>query len=261
MKLEDDILIERFLKNELSKEETQSFLDRLNVDADFKERVILERQLFDSLDENSWSFIEEKDLYEVNVYEAILTSSETKNIKKAIEEAQESYQNSQKPSKNWLLYVAAAIIVVLFSTLIFNTKPQSNQDLFASYLQETNLLSLVDRGEYNSVFNIAQTSFDNKEYSKVVNTLSGVVDTVNSGNAYIYLAISQIEIKNYANAEQTLDKLINSDLLDSQKGYWYKGLLYLKSDQIEKSKKELKNIIQNSYYNFEKAKELLKEIR
>lgn len=261
MNLEDDILIERFLKNELSKEETQSFLDRFNSDIDFKERVILEKQLFDSLDENLWSFVEEKDSDQVKAYEAILKNPETQNIKRAVEEAQEEYNKSQKPSKNWFLYLAAAVVIVLFSTLIFNTKTKSNQELFASYLQDTNLLSLVDRGQYDSVFNIAQTSFDNKEYSKVVNTLSGVVDTVKSGNAYIYLAISQIELKNYVNAEQTLDKLINSDLLDSQKGYWYKGLLYLKSDQIEKSKKELENIIQNSYYNFEKAKELLKEIR
>ena len=261
MNLEDDILIERFLRNELSEEEKQTFLDRLDTDAEFREHFAMEKQLSESLDDNSWSFVEERDLEEVVEYESLFKTEETKNIKQAILKAQGDYQNSQKPSKNWFLYVAAAVVVVLFSVLMFNNSPKSNNDLFASYFNESDLLSLVDRAGYDSIFNIAQTSFENEEYNNVVKSLSPIVDTVQNANAYLYLAISQIELDSYSDAEKTLDKLIESNLLDNQKGYWYKSLLFLKSNQIEKSKKELERIIQNSYYNSQRAEELLKELR
>ena len=261
MKLEDDILIERFLKDVLTKEDRTSFLERLNMDSNFRERFELEKQLFESLDDTSWNFIEDPTSPEVLDYESALKSKETLKIKRAIQQAQENYQNSQKPTKNWFLYLAAAVVIVLFSTLIFDVKSPTNEDLFASYLQETDLLSLVDRGEYDSIFSIAQSSFDNEDYNKVVNSLSQLVDSINDGNAYLYLAISQIKLENYSNAEETLDKLISSDLLDDQKGYWYKSLLYLKSDQLEKTKTELQRIIDSSFYKFKEAKKLLKEIK
>ena len=40
MNLEDDILIERYLRNELSEEEKKSFLDRLDTDSEFKEHFV-----------------------------------------------------------------------------------------------------------------------------------------------------------------------------------------------------------------------------
>ena len=260
MKLEDDILIERFLKDELSSKEKTSFLERINLDADFKESFELEKQLFESLDDNSWNFIEDTNSSEVRGYESILRNQETLKIKQAIQEAQKDYQSANKPTKNWFLYLAAAVVIVLFSTLIFNTKSATNDELFAAYLQETDLMSLVDRGEYDSIFSVAQNSFDSQEYSQVVNSLSQLVDTINNSNAFIYLAISQIKLEDYSNAEETLNKLINSDLLDSQKGYWYKSLLYLKSNQLEKTKTELQRIVDSYFYQSSEAQELLKEI-
>jgi hypothetical protein len=261
MKIEDDILIERFLQGDLTKEEKASFLDRLRTDSQFKEYVNLEKQLSEALNENSWNFAKDASSHEIQKYETILKSEETYKIKQAIKKAQEDYNKSQKPSKNWFLYVAAAVILVLFSTLIFDTKSATNDELFASYLQDTDLLSLVDRGAYDSIFNAVQTSFNNQKYDEVVNSLSQVVDSVQNGNAYIYLAISQIELEKYSNAENTLDKLIASDLIDSQKGYWYRSLLYLKSNQSEKTKKELQLIIDSSFYKSKEAKQLLKELK
>lgn len=261
MKIEDDILIERFLKGNLSKEERASLLNRLRSDSQFKERVGLEKQLSESLNENSWNFAQNASSQEIREFEAILNSNETLKIKHAIQEAQEDYNKSQKPSKNWFLYAAAAVAIVLFSTFLFDEKPASNQDLFASYLKETTLVSLVDRGAYDSIFNAVQTSFDNQKYEEVVHSLSQVIDSVQNGNAYIYLAISQMELEKYSNAENTLDKLITSNLLDSQKGYWYRSLLYLKSNQLEKTKKELQLIIDSSFYKSMEAKQLLRELK
>ncbi|MEQ6123683.1 tetratricopeptide repeat protein [Pseudotenacibaculum sp. MALMAid0570] len=262
MSLEDDILIERFLNGELSKEERKSFLERVNSDVEFKEHVTLEKQLRESLDENSWSFLEEDDNPEVTEFEAIYKSEETQELKKTIAQAQDEYNKTSVPKrKNWLAYSAAASVLIFIAYNVFNLSPKSNDALFSSYLQGTDLLALVDRSDSINQLAKAQVFFDKKEYQKTIEILTQVVDTSKNGNVYLYLALSQIELQKYDEAEVTLNKLINSNLLDAQKGYWYKGLLYLKSDQTEKTKEELQIIIDSSYFKNKEAKKLIKKLK
>ena len=100
MNLEDDILIEKFLKNELSEEEKQSFLERLSSDTPLKEQVELERQLMNALNEDSWNFLEETNTSEVDEYEALFKSEETEQLKRAIQEASEAHKKPGSSSKN-----------------------------------------------------------------------------------------------------------------------------------------------------------------
>lgn len=277
MSTEDDILIERFLNDELSKKEHKAFLERMENDAEFKERVTLEKQLHESLDENSWSFLEEDDNPEVKEFEALLKSKESQKIKQSIAEAQADYQSSSKddtgdeialkkpPSqkKNLWLYAAAAAVLIFFVVNVFMLKPKSNEELFSKYIQKTDLFALIDRGYVgnDSLLSKAQGYFDNKEYQKAADILTQVVDSSKNSNIYIYLAISQIELNEFDKAEKTLNKLILSRLLDAQKAYWFKSLLYLKTDQVEKSKKELQIIIDSSYFKSKDAKKLLKKLK
>ena len=260
MKFEDDILIERFLDDQLSSEEKRSFLKRLDTDSDFKDYFELEKQLYDSFNDNHWSFIEDSSSDEILAYETLLKDPQTKKIQKAIEKANDLYHENQKPSKNWLLYIAAAVVIALFSTIIFNNISPQEKDLYAVYLQKTELLSLVDRGAYDSIFSTTQSAFENQEYEEVMNSLLPIIDSINNGNAYIYLAIAQLELERFEEAEKTLDEFISSDLLDSQKGYWFKSLLYLKANRLEKTKQELQGIIDSVFYKSEEAKQLLRDL-
>lgn len=215
----------------------------------------------DSLNKNSWSFLENVNSSEVTEYEALFQSQETQQLKQSIKEAKESYSQSQNPKKNWILYVAAAAVITLFSILIFDQSEKSNDELFASYLQKSDLMALVDRNGNDSIFALAQMSFNNKKYDQVVELLSPILDSTKNSNVYLYLAISDIELGAFSQAEKILNKLITSDLLDSEKGYWYKSLLYLKSDQLKKSKRELQRIIDSSYYLNKEAKKLIKKLK
>ena len=69
-----------------------------------------------------------------------------------------------------------------------------------------------------------------------------------------------MELNQFQEAEKTLNSLISSNLIDAEKGYWFKSLLYLKSNQIEKVKATLSLIIKNSYFNNKKARELLESL-
>ena len=77
MSLEDDILIEKFLREELSEKERQSFMERLSSDPNFRAHFLMEKQLFDSLNEESWSFVKATENGEIEAYESIFKSAET----------------------------------------------------------------------------------------------------------------------------------------------------------------------------------------
>jgi hypothetical protein len=260
MSSEDDILMNQFLRGELSQEEQQSFLKRLSSDTEFQKEFLYEKQFFDSLNKDSWSFLKDSNAPEVKAYETLLKSKETQQLKNAIKEAQEHYKKAQNPKKNWILYVAAATVITLFSVLIFNGKEENPDELFASYIEKADLFSLVDRGGNDSIFSLAQSSYDTKKYRRVVELLFPTLDSTNNSNVYLYLAISDMELGEFSEAEEVLDKLIASDLLDSEKGYWFKSLLFLKAKQLEKSKRQLQLIIDSSYYKYKEAKKLIKKL-
>ena len=69
-----------------------------------------------------------------------------------------------------------------------------------------------------------------------------------------------MESGNLENAKTTFDQLIESDLLDASKGYWYKALLFLKKGEEQEAKVILEKIKSESLYNSLKAGELLEEL-
>ena len=259
MSLEDDIYIERFLNNQLSEDEKNAFLKRMEGDPEFNKKVQIEAQLAASLNDQDWSLIENTDTDEINAYEVAF--KENQQLKDAISKAHKGYKNSiNKKKRHWVFYVAAAIILILIIPNVLGIGKQSNKELYVSYLKDTHIMALVDRNDSHNTLAEAQALFDKKEYKAVIEILTQVLDSTNNSNVYFYLAISQMELEAYNEAEHTLNKLIQSDFLDAQAGYWYKSLLYLKSDQVEKSKKELTTIIENSYFKKPAAAALLKEL-
>jgi tetratricopeptide (TPR) repeat protein len=263
MNLEEDILIECFLRDELSETEKNDVLERMDSDVVFRQKILLEKQLFEALDDNSWSFAENIDSKEIKEYESLLRGKEATEIKEIISQANTSYQKkSNKKRFKKYLFSSAAVIALLVSLYTFMQESIHPADLYTSYISSTELPSIINRGNNYNELTKGQLLFEAKDYSEAVKIFSNAIE-IDSENAssYIYLAVSQMELNQFTESNNTLDLLIKSNLIDAQKGYWYKSLLYLKSNQIEKSKVTLKTIIDNSYFNTEKAKELLKKVR
>lgn len=263
MSLEEDILIEKYLKNQLSEAERKDFLERMSVDASFKEKVVFEKELFETLSENDWSFSENVNSEEVEELEAIFKSDAIKEIKESISLAHKEYKKPKRPVIK-LTYYAAASIVLLFVayTLFFSVKITPNE-LYAAYIHQNEIYSTISRGEGDLVQSLieGETYFKEKKYAEALPIfIKALPSNKNTASIYLYTAICQIELDKFVEAETTLNSLINSDLIDAQKGYWYKSLLFIKSKQIDKAKKELEFIIENSYFKQEKAKELLTKL-
>ncbi|CAL2091200.1 conserved hypothetical protein [Tenacibaculum sp. 190524A05c] len=264
MNLEDDILIENFLRNELSDQERTSFLERIKSDPDFKEQYLLEKQLHESLNEEDWSFVNTIDSKEADEYEALFKSEEIQNLKEVIKNASTNSKGDRSKVIRLLTGIAAAVVIGIFALRpILSPSVLDTNTLYASYADFNNLPSFAERSseDINENLVTAEKLFKEKNYEKAAFTFNTILDSDKSlSGAYIYAALAESELGNFDKAIEVLNELESSDLIDSEKAYWYKSLVYIKANQVEQAKKELKSIIEKSLFNKGKAQELLKEL-
>jgi hypothetical protein len=261
--MEDDILIDNYFKGLLSKDEEKSFLERLNSDADFSEKFKLEKQLFNSLNEESWSFVENINA-EVSAYLKLLEDTDLKNLKKTLEETNLEFKNEPQKgttTRRLFYYIIAASVVVSLGFQFFFNQNSSNQELFNGYVALNDLPSFVSRSDSTDDLAKAQRLFEDKKYEEAISVFQTQLNESDAkANIYIYQGLAQTELEKYDDAEKTFNTLISGNLIDSEKGYWYKALLYLKMDRVEEANQLLDDIISKTLYNHKKAKQLLSDL-
>lgn len=264
MNLEDDILIENFLRNKLSEEDRNQFLKRIEEDKNFKEEFLIEKQLLEALNDDDWNFIKNINTSEIEEYEELFNSEKTIEVKNKIEEAFLIYKTNIKRKRIITFFTSvAAVVLLLFVLNNFLNSSTDFEKIYVDNIELDKLPSFANRGKDNAVSNliIAEKFFKEKKYKESVSKFNkALLSNKENGSIYVYKAISEIELGQFSKAEETLNKLINSDLIDAEKGYWYKSLLFIKKKEIEKAKKLLNLIVDKSYYKYNKAKELLEVI-
>lgn len=261
MNINDDILITQYLNNTLSDQERKNVLDRMVNDAEFKEKVLFEKQLLDTFDENKWSFIENTNAAAVKEYSELFKKEE--KLKQALEDAKINFNTPKKTNFNWYLYASAAMIVLLIAIVPFVNNSSSSSELYATYINTTELPSLSIRGnDSNDIRTKAQHLFEQKKYEEALVILNKELDLSKKQTAtvYLYMGISQMELNQFEKATTTFNELLNSGLMDAPKGYWYKALLYLKMKNKKDAVTILNTISSQKLYNYEQANDLLKEL-
>ncbi|WP_458627589.1 hypothetical protein [Winogradskyella sp. PC D3.3] len=258
--MEDDILIDNYLKGFLTENEQKAFLERIAIDAKFKENFELEKQLFNALDENNWSFLVSKNT-EVNDYKNLLEQEDLQNLKKTLVQTNTEFKvkNSHNDKVKLFYYLAAASIVVFLGFQFFFNKTVSNQELYYEYVALNDLPSFVSRSNEVTQLTEAQQLFEEKNYNKALEVFNSFKEQ--DGALAIYKGIAQAELGNYNEAEETFNTLINSNLLDAEKGYWYKALIFLKADRKLETIAVLETIISENLYKNNEAKILLEKIK
>lgn len=265
MKQQDFDLIQDFFREEITAENRAMVLERVKNDTDFRDAFFLEKQQFEHYNEADWSFMDNSDLEELNAYEALFKSEQTQRLKASIQEASAQYHKSdKKPSKKWLFYAAAAMLVLMFSVYSIIDSKDTPQQLFSMYFNPDELPGLAVRGaNEDDILLKAEQLFNEQKYAEAIPLLDQSIASMDKdlGAIYLYKGISHMEIEQFDTAETTFNSLIESDLLDAQKGHWYKALLYLKNDELEKAQNTLQEITTNNYYHKEKAAALFKALK
>ncbi len=262
MSLEEDILIEKFLRGELSEKEHAKFLNRLENDPLFHEKVTLESQLSSFLDDNDWYSLQNENPAEVKAYEEIIASDEITELKAILKDINAKQQKANTTKRiNWPLYASAALIALIVSLYLIMRPSVTSEKLYSEYISLSDLPSLVVRSTTTNTDLIeAQKLFEAKNYSEALYIFRKNIDQKNS-TVLLYKGISEMQLDKFQEAENTFKALSNSDYIDAEKGYWYRALLNLKRDSIKQVKTLLHTITSNKYYNSNKALELLKELK
>lgn len=267
MSLSEKILIkaESYLDDTLNEEDKINFELELSNNDELKEYLALSKELRIQYNDMSWQFLIKQQIKRGDNLSDYLKSEEVKNIKESISNVNKVFNNKNKPftRRKWYMYSSAALIALLISVYIINHQNKSYEEIYYYNINKVEIPSAINRGSKDDFEKIilGQNYFNNKEYLKVINIFSKELKQDNQ-NSIIYLcsAISQMELNQFQEAERTLNFLLNSDSIDSEKGYWLKSLLYIKSKKFKKARETLSIIIKNSYYNHKKAKVLLEDI-
>ena len=260
MEYSEEILIENFFLGKLTKNEYSEFKQKMDSDKKFKQKVSLEKEYFNIFNKEKWNHIEDNKNSEIKEYEQLFRNDKSQEIKRTINKAQNKYNKSSKTNYIKIISIAASIIIIINFFLFQDFSEPNSDELYSFYLKTENIPTLTKRNKTNSLINNAEQYFLNKEFSKANKLfLELVKESQYSSNSsiLIYITICQIELNETSKAHKTINSLINSNLIDSNKGYWYKSLILLQSNSIEECKTVLKTIINNKYYNYKKAEELL----
>lgn len=265
MNYDDHILIEKYLKNQLSDEEYVLFTKRLETDEQFKVGFELEKKLFDTLNENNWSFIEDKSS-EYNEYKKLAEENDIKELRETLDVVSESYKSKPRfniRTKSVFRYLTAASVILFFG-LYFLLNNKTNQDLYNDYMSLEDLPSFSYRGQENNLnhmLNEAERLFESENYESVLVLLNPIMNTNNLELPfYLHVGVSQTELELFKEAENTFEDLIKSNITDNHVGYWYKALLFVKMNRIDDARSILAYIINNELYNYKKAEALLEDL-
>jgi tetratricopeptide (TPR) repeat protein len=238
--------IELYLANEMKAAEKAAFEQELTENKDLKETYLLyvsiENTMKQDIDTDKVSF------------------------QKIINEQQQKHFSSNKQFKKQtpirkLLFIglsAAAIIAIMFTFFPKSSSIKKSNDELYAYYAKIDTVDEVTRGNNDSLFNIAAQLFNQKKYAESAK----LFENIQSNNAQVQfiLGIAYTEIKQFDKAVTYFDEVLKGNSVFKEKAYWHKAMVYLKKNDTEKCKQQLKSINKEAEY-YDEAQKLLKEMK
>ena len=246
MKIEDDILIEKFLKNTLSDKERTSFMTRMASDASFKEHVILEQQLFEVLGDTYWSFATNEKNARVVAYKKILESKETQQLKTTIAETIEHHKQQASKSSgkhtfslSFILKVAAVFLIFCISAFwYFSSNTAIDYAAASKRAWDKNIgLDFALRSNATDTVKISLEKalyyYSHQEYDSVLSTLKPYRTANNQYKDILLMrALAHYRLHHTETALATLDSVATTAPKIAK---WYRGLIFLDQHKTEEA--------------------------
>jgi hypothetical protein len=236
-------LIDKYFEKTLSSEEEKIFEERLKSSSEFKTEVAFQEALRDAIHAK-----ERKNL------KGMLQGFDNKQNAKPLQ------IDSQKTK--WYYAVAAAAVAMVVGLYFYNVSPKNqNASLFDTYYETyPNVVAPNVRGENAAELrNRALLAYDAENYKEAIELFKKV-----EGEEYatFYEALSKLAL---GDAKETIEILKNESFQNSPyplETYrkWYLALAYLKLNDLEACKTELKTISDTENPQRQKALELLEKL-
>lgn len=241
--ISNEKFIEKYFSKQLSIAELQEFEMKYQTDEDFKAEVDLLKDIQDvSGIEDDSQFKSQLVSYEVEFSEA---------------------QDSKSTQRSKPLIAVAALLLIMISITFFLNKTPNNDQLFSTYFEPSkNVSAPIVRSESNDeLLSNAFITYTEADYKKAIPLFEKAFESTKNSELLFYEGNALLVLNQTEDAIQVFKKHLSfSDAL-TNRSHWYLALAYIKTDQMENAKIELKSLI-DSGESFKKkeAISLLKKL-
>lgn len=237
--MDPKVLIEKYIEGTLNKEEKKTF-----------EKLRVEDEVFDRL---AW----------VHDNMAQVTKEENDPVRNMIEEFESEHTPKLQTAFTWKkLLVAASIFIVFGLAVLYNvTRPVSADDLYESYFESyPNVVHVTVRGENEKEVSIAFEAYETDRYEEALTRFGELYKDRGTAFYLFYMGNALLELDRTEEAIELLKEFSTTEDNLADKAGWYLAMAYLKMNDKESAKVELKKVVEERAFNATKAKELLAEL-
>ena len=234
-------LIDRYFEGSLTDEERKKFEELLEVDPDFKEEFLFQKDL-----------------------KAVIEDNKRKELKTYLQEVEGKMSNKivlPFIKREWLVAASLALTLAIGTWGVKNSFYPSNERIYNTYYDPyINTVQPITRGSNTlSIEYRAFVAYESGDFHKAINLFSSVK---NPDRSYIlfYKAMCYMSLDKLDEAMPILENIIAkngksaNDLEWSNKANWYMALCHIKKDQDEQALFYLNRLLEYSKYEF-KAQE------
>jgi|GEM_PF-2133604 len=239
--------IERYLRGLLNQEEKLDFEKRMQENPSFREEVELHQTL-----------------------ETVIQDKNVHALKQTLDESWNTFKKQEERSRNSLPFfqsyyfkLAAVLLLLVLSvaTIWELIQPKSNQEYYAEYFSpyEARAFTRSDSDSVTFALREALGKYEREEYRESLEGLNEILAGDSSQvELYLYIGICHMVLDEELEALSSFKVLIDqgNELFLTQ-AHWYTALTYLKEDQVDSARAELKRLSGMSGVYKKKADELL----
>ncbi|NQX85098.1 MAG: hypothetical protein HRT67_04225 [Flavobacteriaceae bacterium] len=269
--LNEDLLAEmhRYLNNELSSEECLIFEDKLSKNEILREALQLDAELSEVIGSTSNTTTFEnklnKDAVKTLVYK--LRSEDYQQLSQHLKNAEKAYKNEQKlnSKKLFFKYIPVTAVVLLMLSIGFYMFQDSNSlhDYYNDYINWDELQSFAEKGTSETNFQKGELAFKNGNYDEAIHLFCKIpISDELYPFSLLYLGACYEKTNANYNAINTFKKLTTISSSQSNKGYWYMSLMYLKVEDKKNAVKSLQKVTtKDTNFKYKEAFQLLEAIK
>jgi len=254
LEFQDKLLIEKYMLNQLTEEEQQVFQQKLKQEQAFAEAFKFQLDI-----QQTMKHIEIQEIHQY-LDELYSKQAETQPANNLQENKPDTRKDNIRRLSTPLKYAAAVILLIGASLLyfIYGTSSLTTDQLMAEHYSTPDL-SFTVRGEDGNESEVIN-AYRNGDYGKVVQLTAQGQD-----NPKLQLArgISQLQTGQATQAVQTLKSLQSNNQYDDQ-ATWYLAICYLKLNDKENTKTQLRMLVDGTIKSTEgwkgKANKLLSQL-
>lgn len=246
--LEYTIYIERYLQGEMSPEELKWFEKELDGNTVLRQELELHKKV-----------------------DVVLANGELIDLKKQldlihheIEVVAQKGQGAIRKIYQRVYYTAAALAVgvILFTLYFVNQDFSSNRLIEEYYSPDIASVTYRSDNQNDKLLQDAMAYYNQKDYATAITLFEKILNQDNSKlGINLYSGISNLEIKNYAKANQNFRTIIDQKpnaFVES--ATWYLGMCYIMTNEREKAGEQFKILTHSDGYYKKDAKRILRRL-